>query len=109
MPATEALSEIVENEANLAKSPMPNVNFLLIFEGPVFEQQTEVFRLRMLQNPSKTGSETGFEGFKRSNRFFRKKVATYWWFENFWNFLGNLHFSEIPRNFERIAKKPISN
>ena len=94
MPATEALSEIVENEANLAKSPMPNVNFLLIFEGPVFEQQTEVFRLRMLQNQSKTGSETGFEGFKRSNRFFRKKVATYWWFENFWKFLGILHFSE---------------
>ena len=109
MPATEALSEIVENEANPAKSPMPNVNFLLIFEGPVFEQQPEVFRLRMLQNQSKTGSETVLEGFKHSNLVFREKVATYWRFENFWNFLGNLHFSEIPRNFERIAKKPISN
>ena len=109
MPATEALSEILENKANTAKSPMPNVNFLLILEGPVFEQLLQVFRLRMLQNQSKTCSGTVLEGFKHSNLVFRKKVATYWRFENFWNFLGILHFSGNPRNFEQIVKKPISN
>ena len=32
------LSEVAENEANPAKKPMPNVNFLLILEGPVFDE-----------------------------------------------------------------------
>ena len=73
---------------------MPNVNFSLIFEGPLFDQKFGVLGIEMLQNLFKICSETDFQRFKNTIRFFRKLFATYWQFENSWNFFEKLHFRE---------------
>ena len=61
----------LEKQANPVKSPMQNVNFLLVLEGLVLGKAFGGSSVKTIQNGSKTGPETVFFGSKEFIIFFQ--------------------------------------